>query len=91
MTDILKLITEKLHGKVTEANFEGANIVLYTKNELFFKEGESKIKEIVNEDLMIVDFDISTDNKHIAYHAFYVNDPTQLHLFDLSAKENQLS
>ena len=49
MTDILKHITEKLHGKITEANFEGANIVLYTDNELFFKEGESKIKEIVNE------------------------------------------
>ena len=49
MADILKLITEKLHGKITEANFEGANIVLYTKNENFFKEGSSKIKEIVNE------------------------------------------
>ncbi len=47
--DILKTITDKLHGKVKEANFEGANIVLYTENELFFKEGESKIKEIVNE------------------------------------------
>jgi hypothetical protein len=47
--DILKQITEQLHGQVTEANFEGANIVLYTDNEKFFKEGESKIKEIVNE------------------------------------------
>ncbi len=47
--DILKFITEKLHGKIKEANFEGANIVLYTDNELFFKEGEPKIKEIVNE------------------------------------------
>src|SRR3989338_5216719 len=47
--DILNFITEKLHGKITEANFEGANIVLYTNNELFFKEGEPKIKEIVNE------------------------------------------
>lgn len=47
--DILKFITEKLHGKITEANFEGANIVLYTDNELFFREGEPKIKEIVNE------------------------------------------
>jgi len=47
--DILKTITDKLHGKVTEANFEGANIVLYTDNENFFKEGESQIKEIVNE------------------------------------------
>lgn len=47
--DILKFVTEKLHGKITEANFEGANIVLYTDNELFFREGEPKIKEIVNE------------------------------------------
>ncbi len=47
--DILKNITEKLHGKITEANFEGANIVLYTDNEKFFREGEGKIKEIVDE------------------------------------------
>jgi KH/beta-lactamase-domain protein len=47
--DILKHITEKLHGSVTEANFEGANIVLYTNNEKFFREGEPKIKEIVDE------------------------------------------
>ncbi|MDP2628801.1 MAG: KH domain-containing protein, partial [Nanoarchaeota archaeon] len=47
--DILKNITEKLQSKITEANFEGANIVLYTDNESFFKEGEGKIKEIVNE------------------------------------------
>ena len=47
--DILKNITEKLHGDITEASFEGANIVLYTDNEKFFKEGEGKIKEIVNE------------------------------------------
>ncbi len=47
--DILKNITDRLHGSITEANFEGANIVLYTNNERFFKEGESKIKEIVNE------------------------------------------
>lgn len=47
--DILKTITEKLRGDITEASFEGANIVLYTNNEKFFKEGESKIKAIVNE------------------------------------------
>src|SRR3989344_8581261 len=47
--DILKNIIEQLHGKITEANFEGANIVLYTDNEKFFKEGEPKIKEIVDE------------------------------------------
>lgn len=47
--DILKHITDKLHSSITEANFEGANIVLYTNNEKFFKEGEGKIKEIVDE------------------------------------------
>ncbi len=49
MTDILKHITEKLHGNITEANFEGANIVLYTDNQNFFREGEGKIKELVDE------------------------------------------
>ncbi len=48
MADILKHITNKLND-VTEANFEGANIVLYTDNEKFFKEGEPRIKEIVDE------------------------------------------
>ncbi len=47
--NILKNIIERLHGDITEASFEGANIVLYTDNEKFFKEGEGKIKEIVNE------------------------------------------
>ena len=47
--DILKTIKDKLVSKITDAGFEGANIVLYTDNELFFKEGEPKIKEIVNE------------------------------------------
>src|SRR3990172_5734702 len=47
--DILKNIIEQLHGKITDANFEGANIVLYTNNEKFFKEGEPKIKELVDE------------------------------------------
>ncbi len=47
--DILKNIIEQLHGDITDAGFEGANIVLYTNNEKFFKEGEPKIKEIVNE------------------------------------------
>ena len=47
--DILKTITDKLKGKIKEAGFEGANIVLYTDNEIFFKEGEGEIKSIVNE------------------------------------------
>jgi len=49
MPDILKHITNKLEGKITEANFEAANIVLYTDNEAFFRQGESRIKEIVDE------------------------------------------
>ena len=47
--DILKNITEQLHGNITEATFEGANIVVYTDNAKFFREGESQIKEIVNQ------------------------------------------
>jgi KH/beta-lactamase-domain protein len=47
--EILKNITDRLHGKITEASFEGANIVLYTDNEKFFKEGERTIKEIVDD------------------------------------------
>ena len=47
--DILKNITEQLHGNVTDATFEGANIVVYTDNAKFFREGESQIKEIVNQ------------------------------------------
>lgn len=47
--DILKQITEQLHESITDASFEGANIVLYTDNAKFFKEGESKIKGIVDQ------------------------------------------
>ncbi len=49
MLEILQNITERLHGEVSEASFEGANIVLYTKNENFFKDDGGKIKEIVND------------------------------------------
>jgi predicted metal-dependent RNase len=47
--EILQNITDRLRGDVSEASFEGANIVLYTKNEEFFKNGEGKIREIVND------------------------------------------
>ena len=47
--DILKTVTEKFSGKISEAGFEGANIVLYTKDENFFRNGESDIKKVVNE------------------------------------------
>jgi hypothetical protein len=49
MADIIESILSEIpKGKVETAEFEGANIVLYTKNEEFFLEGEGKIKEIVN-------------------------------------------
>jgi hypothetical protein len=49
MTDILKDILASIpKGSISDANFEGANIVLYTENEKFFQEGEGKIKEIVD-------------------------------------------
>ena len=47
--DILKTITDRLGRNIVDASFEGANIVLYTDNENFFKTGEARIKEIVNE------------------------------------------
>ena len=47
--DILKNIQEQLSGEVSEAIFEGANIVLYTENTKFFKEGGTKVKKIVDE------------------------------------------
>ena len=48
MTDILKSITSELPKVISDAGFEGANIVLYTNDKDFFREGEAKIKEIVN-------------------------------------------
>jgi len=48
MPDILKNIQKELPKCINSANFEGANIVLYTDDENFFREGERKIKEIVN-------------------------------------------
>jgi len=49
MADILKTIKEEIpETRITDAIFEGANIVLYTADKEFFKEGESKIKEIVS-------------------------------------------
>ncbi len=48
MTDILKNITERLPRVISDAIFEGANIVLYTHDKEFFRSGGSKIKEIVD-------------------------------------------
>ena len=47
--DILKNIIEQLRGNITEASFEGANIMLYTNNQTFFKDDQGKIKDIVNQ------------------------------------------
>jgi uncharacterized protein len=47
--NILTQITNQLSGNITEAVFEGANIVLYTNNQNFFRDDEGKVKEIVNQ------------------------------------------
>lgn len=48
MADILKTIKDELPNVISEATFEGANIVLYTEDKDFFKTGEDKIKETVS-------------------------------------------
>src|SRR3989344_5565322 len=46
LDEILKNLPEK--AKISDASFEGANIVLYTKNKDFFFDDQSTIREIVN-------------------------------------------
>ncbi len=46
--DILNNIKEQLPKVISDATFEGANIVLYTEDKDFFKTGEPKIKAIVD-------------------------------------------
>ena len=49
MADILKEILKELpEGKISEGCFEGANIVLYTKDKDFFLDNRGLIKEIVD-------------------------------------------
>lgn len=49
MVDILKSIKEELPANVvTDAIFEGANIVLYTSDKEFMRTGEEKIRATVN-------------------------------------------
>ena len=48
MVDILKNIREELPKLITDATFEGANIVLYTDDKEFLKSGETKVKEVVD-------------------------------------------
>jgi hypothetical protein len=50
MSDILKEILKKIpEDRISSAGFEGANIVLYTKDEDFFLDNRGVIKEIVDE------------------------------------------
>lgn len=50
MTDIIKEILKNLPSdKISEANFEGANIVLYTKDKEFFLSNNGLIKKIVDD------------------------------------------
>ncbi|MFH1506350.1 MAG: beta-CASP ribonuclease aCPSF1 [archaeon] len=49
MSDIIKEILKHLPpNKISDAVFEGANIVLYTKNKEFFMQDHGMIKDIVN-------------------------------------------
>jgi len=48
MADILKTIKDHLPKCISNAVFEGANIVVYTDDKDFFLSGERKIKEIVD-------------------------------------------
>jgi uncharacterized protein len=50
MGDILKEILGKIPGdKVSDAGFEGANIILYTKDQDFFLDNKGMIRDIVND------------------------------------------
>src|SRR3989338_347547 len=48
MVDILKNIKEELPKLISDASFEGANIVIYTSDKEFFKNGDSQVKDVVN-------------------------------------------
>lgn len=48
MPDILKDILEELPKVIESANFEGANIVLYTADKDFFLTGEEDIRKVVD-------------------------------------------
>ena len=47
MADILKDVQKELPKVISSANFEGANIVLYTDDMDFFKDNDGKIRELV--------------------------------------------
>ena len=49
MADILETVKSELpKGVASSLNFEGANIVVYTKDVKFLKEGDDAIKAVVN-------------------------------------------
>ncbi len=48
MADILKSIKDELPKSINDVNFEGANIVLYTNDKEFFKNGEQQVKAVVD-------------------------------------------
>jgi len=48
MSDILKNIQDELPKSISSANFEGANIVLYTNDREFFISGEEKVRAVVD-------------------------------------------
>jgi len=65
MSDILKSIEEELpKGVISESIFEGANIVIYTSDKDFFKNGEGKIKEVV--DIVKKRIELRADKKLLA-------------------------
>ncbi len=50
MADISKEIIKKLpEGKISESTYEGANIVLYTKDKAYFKDNKGSIRAVVKE------------------------------------------
>jgi len=63
MANILKTIEQELpKGTVSSSNFEGANIVVYTKDKKFFQEGDEDIKAIVNKIKKRVELRMETDS-----------------------------
>lgn len=48
MTDILKSIKDELPNVISDAIFEGANIVIYTQDKDFFKDGDQQVRSVVN-------------------------------------------
>ncbi len=85
MADILKTIEEQLpRGVVSSTIFEGANIVVYTSDIAFFKDGNTAIKEVVN-----------TIKKRIELRAdkslLMPNDKTEIKIRQIIPKEAEIT